>query len=136
MRKLLLATLLVLPWLGGCENAGQSSVSGTISMTPELQKTLGASDTLFIVAKPKGGGGPPLAVQRIVGMKFPLDYTFTQEDVIRPGIPFQGEVTVSAVIRKSGFVGMNTPGDMEGAYAKPVSVGTQHVDFAIDQVNK
>jgi cytochrome c-type biogenesis protein CcmH len=136
MRKLMLATLLLVPLLGGCEDAGAPSISGTISMDPKLQQTLGASDTLFIVAKPKEAGGPPLAVQKIVGMKFPLDYKFTQEDVLRPGTALQGEVTVSAVIRKSGFVGMNTPGDMEGAYAKPVSVGTQHVDFAIDQVNK
>lgn len=126
----------MMPLLGGCEDAGGPSISGTISMDPKLQQTLGASDTLFIVAKPKDGGGPPLAVQKIVGMKFPLDYKFTQEDVLRPGMALQGDVNISAVIRKSGFVGMNTPGDMEGAYTQPVSVGTKHVDFAIDKVNK
>ena len=136
MRKWKLASMLLLPLLGGCKDGGQPAISGTITMAPELQQTLGASDTLFIVAKPKDAGGPPLAVQKIVGMKFPLDYKFTQEDVLRPGTTFQGEMTVSAVVRKSGFVGMNTPGDMEGGFAKPVSVGAKGVDFAIDKVNK
>jgi cytochrome c-type biogenesis protein CcmH len=133
--KLLLAALLVAPFLGGCEDSGPA-ISGTITMAPELQKTLGTSDTLFVVAKPKQAGGPPLAVLRIVGAKFPLDYKITQEDVMMPNTPFQGEVVVEAMIRKSGTVGMAVPGDMEGAFDRPVPIGTSDVDIAIDKVQK
>jgi cytochrome c-type biogenesis protein CcmH len=132
---LLLAALVLTPCLGGCEESGPA-VTGTITMSPALQQTLGASDTLFIVAKQMQPGVPPLAVLRIVGMKFPLTYKMTQEDVLRPNTPFKGEVKIEALIRKSGMVGMNTPGDMEGAFGRPVVIGTQDVNFAIDQVQK
>lgn len=133
--KLMLAALLLmpLPLVGGCEDSGPA-IEGTITMAPELQKTLGTSDTLFVVAKSKDGGGPPVAVLRMTGMKFPLDYKLTQEDVLQPNTPFQGELVIEAMIRKSGSVGMKVPGDMDGAYGRPVAVGTHDVDFAIDQV--
>jgi cytochrome c-type biogenesis protein CcmH len=131
MRSTLIAALLLLT---GCADASGPAISGTISMKPELQEKLGASDTLFIVAKPKEGGGPPLAVQRIVGATYPLEYKFTQEDVLRPGTPLQGTVTVSALVRKSGVVTVVNPGDLSGRYAQPVEVGADHVDFAIDDV--
>ncbi|MNS14721.1 hypothetical protein D3C72_463430 [compost metagenome] len=134
--KLMMAAVVLLPLLGGCDEGSGPSISGTITMAPELQKTLGASDTLFVVAKDKQAGAPPVAVLRIVGMKFPMTYKLTQEDVLRPNTPFQGEVTIQAMIRKSGAVGQSSPGDMDGAYGKPVTVGTQGVDFAIDQVRK
>jgi cytochrome c-type biogenesis protein CcmH len=133
--RLILAALVLMPLLGGCDESGPS-ISGTITMAPEMQKKLGASDTLFVVAKAKDQPGPPLAVLRIVGMKFPLDYKLTQDDVLRPNTPFTGEVTIAALIRKSGSVGMKTPGDLEGAFTRPVAVGTQDVDFALDKVLK
>ena len=136
-RLLTTAALLMMPFLGGCDEGSGPSVSGTISLAPEHQKVLGASDTLFVIARPKGAEqGPPMAVLRIVGMKFPVKYTITQEDVLQPNTPFQGEMTVQAFIKKSGFVGMSTPGDMEGAYDQPVSVGATNVDFAIDTISK
>lgn len=133
--KLLLAALLVLPLLGGCEDSGPA-ISGTITMAPELQKTMGTSDTLFVVAKPQQAGLPPLAVLRIVGAKFPLEYRITQDDVLQPNAPFQGEVVVEALIRKSGMVGAPVAGDMEGAFARPVAIGASDVDIAIDKVEK
>ena len=130
------ATLITILGLTACDGAGSDSVSGTISMPPALQKTLGASDTLFITARPAGQvGGPPLAVLKEVGMKFPLAYTIGQEDVMIPGRFFTGKVEVQALIRKSGIVTVPVPGDMRGAVGKPVDAGSKGVDFVMDQAD-
>ena len=136
LARLLGAALALSLALAGCDDAGGKTVSGTIAMSPALQAKLGASDALFIIARRADApGGPPLAVKKIIGMKFPLDYSFAQEDVMMPGTPFDGKVNIVARIRKSGNAMTAMPGDMEGSYPKnPVSVGSKGIDFAIDRM--
>jgi hypothetical protein len=131
-----LAPILALALLG-CDALGNNAVSGTISLPAERQAKLGASDTLFIVARPAGeAGGPPLAVLKIVGMRFPLQYSLGQEDVLMPGKFFTGKVEVQALLRKSGMVNVPAPGDVRGAHAGAVEPGAAGVDIVLDQVDK
>lgn len=130
--RALLATLALLT--AACDDAGSDAVSGTISMPPALQAKMGASDTLFIVARPAGvTGGPPLAVLKEVGMKFPLAYTLGQEDVMMPGRFFKGKVEIQAVLRKSGIATLPVPGDLRGVHAGAVEPGAKHVDIDLSQ---
>lgn len=123
--------------LAGCDDVHGPTISGTITMSAELQNQLGESDTLYILAMPTTAGAPPVAVKRMVGVKFPLDYTFDAQDAIDQTRPFEGEVNVMARIKKSGIASISVPGDMEGAYPRnPVKVGAKDIDFAIDKVVK
>lgn len=121
--------------LAACDAPQGPTLSGTVTMPEDLQAKLGESDTLFIIARPAGQTeGPPLAVKRFVGARFPLSYTFDQKDVIQPTQTLAGEVVVKASIHKSGLANIRVAGDMEGEFGKPVKVGAQDVDFAIDRV--
>lgn len=130
-----LAAALAATLLGACEAPQGPTVSGTITMPEAMQAKLGESDTLFIVARPVGQQeGPPLAVKRMVGVRFPVAYTFDQQDVLQPTQTLAGELTIKASIHKSGLANVRVPGDMEGEPARPVKVGEKDADFAIDRV--
>ena len=102
------------------------TIAGTISVDPRLADKVNPDATLFIIARQAGAAfGPPLAVQRIQSPDFPFSYTLSGEDVMRPGTPFQGEVTVKAKLDGDGSVGTQ-PGDLEGEYGKnPAMVGQE-----------
>lgn len=119
--------------LTGCDDGGAHAVAGTITLAPERVAKLGASDTLFILARPADQpNGPPLAVLKMVGMKFPLKYELGQEDVLMPGKFFTGKVQVQAVLRKSGIATLPVPGDVRGVHAQAVEPGAKDVDIALD----
>lgn len=130
-RALVVALLAV----AGCDAPHSPTLSGTLTMPDELQQRLAESDTLFIILEKPGQEGPPFAVKRMVGVKFPLDYTFDQQDMLEQGKPFAGPVNVRARINKSGIANVGVPGDVTGIYPKnPAKVGDTDVDFALDQV--
>ena len=135
MQKLTRAALAAIAlFLLGCDDGGSHAVSGTITLSAERMAKMGASDTLFILARPAGeNGGPPLAVLKMVGMKFPLHYELGQEDVLMPGKFFTGKVEVQAVLRRSGIATLSVPGDVRGAHAKPVEPGAKDADIVLDQ---
>ena len=107
-------------------------IAGTISVDPGLADKVNPSATLFIVARQADVPfGPPLAVQKIQSPEFPFAYTLSGEDVMRPGTPFQGKITVKATLDRDGKVGAE-PGDLEGQYGKnPATVGQ---DEAVDVI--
>ncbi|RMF86260.1 MAG: hypothetical protein D6736_15565 [Nitrospinota bacterium] len=110
------------------------TISGTITVDPALIDKLSPQDRLFIIAR-QTNGGPPLAVQRIVAPQFPLRYWLTQEDVMMPGMAFQGSVNIVARIDKDGKVGPPQPGDMEGVFpGNPTQVGKAQVDIVINKL--
>jgi len=108
-------------------------ISGTISMAPELRGRVSEGETLFIIARK--GPGPPFAVKRITGPHFPLAYRLGPENVMAAGTPFEGEVTVSARLSRTGIAGPAQPGDLEGEHAGRVTVGSREVDIVIARVD-
>lgn len=133
--KAWLAAALAATLLGACDAPQGPTISGTLTMPEALQAKLGESDTLFIVARPAGEKeAAPVAIKRYVGVTFPLDYTFDAQDIMIPGQTLSVEVEVKASIHKSGLANVRVPGDMQGAYEKPVKPGADDVDFAIDEV--
>lgn len=141
--KLLLSGCALLALLIGCQKSpkeqtvapqglSQASISGQITLAPEMMSKVGPTDTLYIIAKK--GAGPPLAVKRLANITFPFHYEMTAADVMFPGTPFQGEVQVVARVDKDGNAGPAQPGDLEGTSTKnPARVGDGDVDIVINK---
>ena len=113
------------------------TITGTISVDPGLADKVDPSATLFIVARQADVPfGPPLAVQRIQSPDFPVSYTLSGEDVMRPGTLFQGKIHVKAKLDGDGTVGTQ-PGDLEGEYSKnPSVVGqTEAVNITLNKLH-
>jgi cytochrome c-type biogenesis protein CcmH len=109
-----------------------ATITGLISVSPEVQSKVAPTDVLFVIARKDVG--PPLAVKKIPNPSFPVAYALTAGDVMFPGTPFQGEVRVLARVDKDGGAGPAQPGDLEGTAVKvPARVGDRDVDVVINR---
>jgi hypothetical protein len=108
-------------------------ISGTISMAPELRGRVSEGGTLFIIARK--GPGPPFAVKRISGPRFPLTYRLGPEDVMAAGTPFEGELSLSARLSRTGAAGPAQRGDLEGEHPGRVTIGARGADIIIARVH-
>src|SRR5579859_16589 len=118
----------------GTTTAGAAgTVSGTVTIAPELAAKIPAGAGLLIFARSGAGGGPPLAVHRDVAGNFPLSFSLSQADSMT-GAPFQGNVYLTARIKVSSGGPGSGPGDMESSLTDPVPVGTGGVELRIDSV--
>lgn len=118
-------------WVPGSAR-DSATIRGRISVAPELRGRLAAGDTLFIILRK--GPGPPFAVRRISGPQFPVRYQVGPEDVMMGGTPFEGQVTVSARLSRTGGAGPPQSGDLEGEHPGPVTIGVGEVDIVISRV--
>ena len=122
-------------WLlaAGCDSGPpKESVSGTIRLDPQIRSKVRKAETMFIVLSPEGGG-PPLAVQRLVRMEFPFKYVLTKDDVMIRGRSFTGKVKVRVRLDADGKVGPFVRGDFMGENPKAVSIGARDVDVVINR---
>lgn len=119
-----------LPPDGDRRGAG-GSLSGTITIAPELASRLTGSETLFVIAR-QGVGGPPTAVKRIQPVQFPVTYNLSAADQMVQGQPFSGMVSVTARIDQDGAAGPPQPGDMDGQVPEAV-IGPDKVDIVINK---
>lgn len=117
------------PAAGGAPGA----IRGTIAISPALASKVKQGATLFIFAKQQRGGGPPLAVKRTTVSTFPLTFELTKDNVMQPGMPFDGDVYLTARIDGDGIAGAGA-GDLEGVTTAPVPVGGPTVSLTIDTV--
>ena len=106
-------------------------IRGTIRLGDGMTAPPGA--VLFIIAR-RGEGGPPLAVKRIMGARFPLDFTLGPDDRMIQQMPFMGPLTVTARIDGDGNAMSRNPGDLQGAVPEPVATGTTGIDLVIDEM--
>ncbi|MEB3328772.1 MAG: hypothetical protein VKQ33_06030 [Candidatus Sericytochromatia bacterium] len=110
-------------------------MAGEIRLAAGVQATLAESDALFVVARSAGPSqAPPVAVVKHLGVKLPLRYRIGQEDVMLPGTFFQDPVRVRVLVRRSGFVGVPGPGDLEGEAMAVASPGATDVDVELAPV--
>ena len=107
-------------------------ISGTIDVAPSLRAKAEGKPVLFLIAR-KGGGGPPLAVVRVANPRFPQAFEISKRNVMIPGVPFEGMVTLSARLDADGSAGPAGAGDLEGRTAQPVRVGQRNVRIVIDK---
>ncbi|MSS72043.1 MAG: hypothetical protein EXS64_11205 [Candidatus Latescibacteria bacterium] len=119
--------------------AGEKSVSGTITLAPELAARIPAGATLFVMARERVQGGPPYAVQRLPVPGFPFHYSLSQADILPmfgEGLQFADidEMYILVRVDQDGRAGQPDPGDLEGATKTVVKPGQKGVDIVIDKV--
>lgn len=113
--------------------ASAASVSGTVTMKPELTGRAGPDDTLFVFARAPEDAGPPLAVLRAKVKELPLKFTLDDSMAMSPQNTLSSatRVVITARVAKSGSV-VPQPGDLEGA-SKSVTPGASGVAVLIDR---
>jgi cytochrome c-type biogenesis protein CcmH len=112
-------------------------ISGKITIDPKLKDKVNGQAALFIIARPEGAGGPPVAVKKMEQPKFPVNYSLGSENAMMQGVPLSGKLHISVRLDTDGNPMTHDPGDMSGDYKKnPVAVGAHNVDIVIDQIGK
>ena len=119
-------------------SSAEQKITGQVTVDAKLKGSVNDQAKLFIIARPaEGGGGPPLAVQKVDRPVFPLSYSLGPENVMMQGRPFSGKVTIAVRLDRDGNPTTRESGDLIGEYKKnPVDVGSKNVDILIDQVAK
>jgi len=112
----------------------KQTVSGKIVLPAARKSDVEKGDTLFIIARRAGGiPGPPLAVQRLQAGDFPMPFSLSARDAMVPGVPFEGDISITVRVDKDGDAMTRRKGDVFGQLLK-VKVGTQAVRIALDTV--
>ena len=108
-------------------------IEGTVRLDPGRTTDAGGRSTLYIVARAAGaGGGPPLAVKRIVGPTFPISFSLGAGDVMMPGMAFEGPLDLSARLDRDGDPLTREPGEPAGVYeGNPVRPGARDVTIEL-----
>ena len=121
------------PAAAGSAAAGKS-ISGILSISPQLAAKAGSNDAVFLFAQAPQGPPVPLAVQRTTAGQLP--YRFTLDDSMAMNgadkLSNHAEVVITARLSKSGQA-MPQSGDLQGRVG-PVKLGRQDVGVAIDSV--
>jgi cytochrome c-type biogenesis protein CcmH len=112
-----------------------ASISGKVTLSPELTAKVSPDDTLFIFARAEGGSGMPLAILRKRAGDFPVSFTLDDSAAMVPGTSLGSveKVVVGALISKSGSASVQR-GDLQG-FASPVRPGARDVSVVVNTVH-
>lgn len=110
------------------------SLSGTITLDPQLAARAGAGGILFVIARQQGGPPIPVAVLREAAAHFPFRFALGDHNAMNPErlLSSAGPLILEARLSRSGEV-MRQSGDL---YGQSVSVkpGQHDVTIVIDHV--
>ena len=115
-----------------------ATISGTVTVAPELAKDITSKHVLFITAFAADAPtfGPPVASHRMENLTLPVQYTMSQKDVFFEGVTLEGKVNVYAKLDEDGKAGPPEAGDFVGEHkGNPVTVGDTGVDIVVDKVH-
>ncbi|MGH8727901.1 MAG: c-type cytochrome biogenesis protein CcmI [Burkholderiales bacterium] len=109
------------------------AIRGTVKLSPHLQDSVGADDTLFVYAQ-SDNAKMPLAIIRARAKELPFSFVLDDSKGMAGGVKLSSadEVRVVARISKSGQARI-VAGDLQGALAS-VKPGTSEMEVVIDQV--
>jgi cytochrome c-type biogenesis protein CcmH len=108
-----------------------SSISGRVTLLPELAGVVSPTDTVFVYATPVTGSRMPVAIVRTTVAKLPFDFVLDDSTSMDPSnkLSAQAEVTVRVRISKSGQA-MAQPGDY-GVSLAPVKPGAKGLNLMV-----
>lgn len=114
--------------------AAGKSVSGVVTVAPEVASRIQAGDTLFVFARAEGGPRAPLAVLRGSAKELPLRFALDDSMAMSPQWSLSGasDVRIEARVSKSGNA-MPQPGDVIGS-SSVVKPGARDVRIVLDKV--
>jgi cytochrome c-type biogenesis protein CcmH len=110
------------------------SVSGQVSVAPDMAAKVGPSDTLFVFARAENGPRIPLAVFRGSARQLPFAFALDDTMAMAPNMRLSGAeaVRIEARISRSGNA-TPQPGDLVGSSAV-VKPGARDVKIVVDRV--
>ena len=92
----------------------------------------GGGGTLFIIARAQGAvGGPPMAVLRIPSPSFPLAFEIGPDQVMIPGMRFEGPIALTARLDGDGDAMTRDASDPQTAQPVAVVPGTLGVELLL-----
>ena len=111
-----------------------ASISGEVTLAPELMRQAKPDEAVFIFARAVDGPPLPLAVIRTTVKELPLRFTLDDSMSMAPTarLSMHKQVVVSARVSRSGQA-MSQPGDLIGT-VQPVAVGATGVQVRIADV--
>ena len=119
------------PAEGGVD--GGPAIRVRVSLDPALEGEVPGDGVLFVIARKAGAvGGPPLAVVRTPGPAFPAKFEIGQDNVMIPGLRFEGPLDLTARLDVDGNAMTRMAGDFQGTLADPVEPGAE-VEIVLDQ---
>ncbi len=115
-------------------SASGETISGTISVAPELAGSLPAQGMLFVIARAgRRERRAALAVLRIPSPHFPLAFEIGPANVMIPSMRFQGDIQITARLDGDGNAMTRAPGDVSGATREPHRPGAKAVSIVLDE---
>jgi cytochrome c-type biogenesis protein CcmH len=113
--------------------APSGALTGSVSIAPDLEKKIAASDTLFVFARAENGSRMPLAVVRSSAKSLPMTFALDDSMAMSPNARLSGAsaVRVEARVSRSGTA---TPqsGDFIGT-SEVVKPNARDVKIVIDK---
>jgi cytochrome c-type biogenesis protein CcmH len=109
------------------------TVSGSVSISPQMAARLAGTETLYIFARAVNGSRVPLAVLRIPARQLPMSFTLDDSQAMAPNLRLSGAeaVRIEARISRSGNA-MPQSGDLVGA-SDVVKPGARDVRIVVDK---
>jgi len=108
-------------------------IRGTVRLAPELSGRVPPGSVMFLIARGPSPG-PPMAVQKLEALHFPLDFSIGPEDRMIREMPFTGPMTITARIDADGNATTRDAGDLHGGAPGSHQPGATGVEVVIDQV--
>jgi hypothetical protein len=116
------------------QSGAGATISGTISIPPELAGGADGKAMLFVIARPFGVNvGPPMAVLRVPAPQFPFSFEIGPQNVMIPSMRFEGDIGITARLDGDGNAMTKLPGDLSGATDAPLRPGATDVSIVLDQ---
>ena len=110
------------------------TVSGVVTVAPEIASKIASTDTLFVFARAEGGPRAPLAVLRGTAKQLPLVFALDDTMAMSPqwSLSKASDLRIEARVSKSGNA-LPQPGDLMGTSAV-VKPGAKDVRIVLDKV--
>jgi cytochrome c-type biogenesis protein CcmH len=112
----------------------KAKITGTVSLSANLEDKTSPSDTLFVFARAVSGRPIPLAIIRTQVSDLPMQFTLDESQAMTPTLSLANfdQVVVGARISKTGEA-LPQSGDLQGLI-QDVAVGSDGLEIIIDSV--
>lgn len=107
------------------------TVTGSVTLSPELASKIGETDVLFVTARVPGAR-MPVAVARIPSPAYPAQFELRSGHAAEGTGAMPAALEIAARVSRSGMAGPAQPGDLEGTYPGRVPPGAAGVHIVID----
>ena len=114
----------------GRAKAPKSIISGVVDVAQEAKGAVNPSWTLYVIARP-AGGGPPLAAVKEANPSFPYSFIMTEKNIMMGEATPGMEIVVEARLDEDGDAITKGPKDLFGKATKPSTLGSDGVSVTL-----